>query len=72
MTTLSSTKTYQLWGIINGKPISIALMGNSNPTDISFTVADSKGLSELAVTIEPAGGSVAPTSPIVASGTVSA
>jgi anti-sigma-K factor RskA len=69
MATLPSNETYQLWGIINGKPISIGLMGNK-PVTVSFTFAGSKSPSEIAVTIEPAGGSVAPTSPIVAAGKV--
>lgn len=69
--TLSSAKTYQLWGIIAGKPISIGLMG-STPSNVTFTVAGSPQPTELAVTIEPAGGSVTPTTPIVASGTVTA
>ena len=65
--TLPSTETYQLWGIINGKPISIGVMGNE-PVTVSFTFVGSKSPSEIAVTIEPTGGSVAPTSPIVAAG----
>ena len=71
MATLPSNETYQLWVIIDGKPISIGLMG-SKPVTVSFTFADSKRPSEIAVTIEPSGGSVAPTSPIVASGKVTA
>ena len=71
MSALSAGQTYQLWGIINGRPISIGLMGAS-PRTVYFSVEGSKRPTELAVTIEPAGGSVAPTSPIVASGSVSA
>lgn len=70
MSTLPAGKTYQLWGIIGGTPISIGLMGPS-PTTVSFSVEGSKRPTQLAVTIEPAGGSVTPTTPIVASGTVS-
>jgi anti-sigma-K factor RskA len=71
LATLSSAKTYQLWGIIAGKPISIGLMGTA-PSNVTFTVAGSPQPTELAVTIEPAGGSVTPTTPIVASGTLTA
>lgn len=71
MAALPAGKTYQLWGIIGGKPISIGLMGNA-PSTVYFSVEGSKQPTELAVTIEPAGGSVAPTSPAVASGTVTA
>ena len=71
MTTLSSDKTYQLWGIIGGKPISIGLMG-TKPSHVYFSVEGAKSPSELAITVEPAGGSVAPSSPIVASGNITA
>lgn len=71
MTALAPDKTYQLWGIIGGKPISIGLMG-TKPTTVYFSVEGAKAPSELAITIEPAGGSVTPTSPIVASGRVTA
>jgi anti-sigma-K factor RskA len=71
MPQLSSAQTYQLWGIIAGKPISIGLMG-SKPTNIEFSVASALQPSKLAVTIEPAGGSQTPSSPPVASGTVTA
>lgn len=69
MAKLPSGETYQLWGIANGKPISIGLMGN-DPVTVSFTFAGSTSPSELAVTIEPSGGSTTPTSPIVAAGKV--
>lgn len=71
MSTLSTAQTYQLWGIINGKPISIGLMG-AHPSNVEFTVASELTPSELAVTIEPAGGTSTPTTPIVASGPVTA
>lgn len=71
MSALPTDQTYQLWGIFNGKPISIGLMG-AKPTDVQFTVASAVTPSELAVTIEPAGGATIPTTPIVASGVVTA
>jgi hypothetical protein len=71
MTDLPAGKTYQLWGIFGGKPISIGLMGSA-PSTVYFSVEGAKRPSALAITIEPTGGSVTPTSPIVASGTVSA
>jgi hypothetical protein len=69
MPKLSPTETYQLWGVINGKTISIGLMGG-NPRQVAFTVSGSPRPSKLAVTVEPAGGSVSPTSPIIATGVV--
>ena len=69
MADLASPSTYQLWAIVNGKPISVGIMGNS-PSQMTFTMAGSPGPSALAVTVEPAGGSARPTSAVVASGTV--
>jgi anti-sigma-K factor RskA len=69
MPTLASGKTYQLWGVIGGKSISIGLMGNS-PGHVAFTIAGPPAPTELAVTIEPAGGTQTPTTQIVAAGTV--
>jgi anti-sigma-K factor RskA len=67
--TLTSKDTYQLWGIVNGAPVSIGVIGSS-PRQVAFTLASSPGPTALAVTIEPAGGSLRPASSIVASGTV--
>jgi anti-sigma-K factor RskA len=69
MPALSSDETYQLWGIINGTPISIGLMGDS-PSEVGFTVSGGSTPSALDVTVEPAGGTQMPTSPVVASGAV--
>ncbi|MGA2293889.1 MAG: anti-sigma factor [Acidimicrobiales bacterium] len=67
--TLSSDKTYQLWAIINGKPISVGLMGHQ-PTAVTFTVSGNSVVTALDVTVEPSGGTSTPTSPVVASATV--
>jgi anti-sigma-K factor RskA len=67
--TLPSNDTYQLWGFVNGVPISIGVMGDS-PGQVAFTLASSPGPKSLAVTVEPAGGSLRPTGSIVASGAV--
>lgn len=69
MPALASGNTYQLWGIIGGRSISIGLMGRS-PGHVTFTVAGPPSPSELAVTVEPSGGTSSPTSQIVAAGTV--
>jgi hypothetical protein len=66
---LPSKDTYQLWGIVNGAPVSIGVMGNA-PKQVAFTLASSPGPTSLAVTVEPAGGSPRPANSIVASGTV--
>ena len=69
MPPLPSGETYQLWGIVAGKAVSIGVMGSS-PHDAAFTLASSPGPSSLAVTVEPAGGTQKPTSPLIASGAV--
>jgi anti-sigma-K factor RskA len=66
---LSSGHTYQLWGQIGGRSISLGLLGQS-PAQATFTSAGSRMPSALAITIEPAGGSVRPTGPMLATGTV--
>jgi anti-sigma-K factor RskA len=66
--TLTSKQTYQLWGIVGGQPISLGLLGRSPSLD-TFTMAGTSP-SKLSVTVEPVGGAVVPSSPIVASGTV--
>ena len=67
--TLSSGKTYQLWGVFDGRPISLGLLGQS-PHQATFTSAGSKSPTALAITIEPASGSVVPTGSMLATGTV--
>jgi anti-sigma-K factor RskA len=66
---LSTGKTYQLWGIVGGTPISLGLLGTS-PRHAAFTIAGAPRTAKLAVTAEPSGGTVAPTGSIVASGSV--
>jgi anti-sigma-K factor RskA len=56
--------TYQLWGIVNGKPISLGLLGRE-PSVVSFR-ADGP-VTTLAVTEEDRAGAVAPThAPVMA------
>ena len=65
---LSAGHTYQLWGTIRGQAISLGLLGQS-PSQATFTLADSTTPDLLGVTVEPAGGSVVPTTTMLASGT---
>ena len=69
MPRLSNTETYQLWGIVGNEPISLGLLGDS-PRQAAFTMAGAKRPSRLSITAEPSGGSVIPTSPVLATGTV--
>lgn len=68
MPALSAGRTYQLWGRIDGKAISLGLLGN-RPARASFTVA-AVHPSSLMITVEPAGGVLSPDGPVVASGPV--
>jgi anti-sigma-K factor RskA len=69
MPALPSSETYQLWGIVNGTPVSIGVMG-STPRAVAFTLATSPAPTKIGVTIEPSGGSLSPTNGMVASGVV--
>jgi len=66
---LGAADTYQLWAMIDGQPISVGLLG-TNPTTSSFSLEPSDLTDAFAVTVEPAGGSIGPTSRPVASTTV--
>ncbi len=65
LTALPTDRTYQLWGVIDGRPVSLGLLG-SDPKTAAFTVSTSSTPSALAITDEPAGGSAAPSSTPVA------
>lgn len=65
---LDTDKTYQLWATVGGQAISIGLLGPA-PSKATFTLADANAASQLGVTVEPYGGSVVPTSTMLASGT---
>jgi anti-sigma-K factor RskA len=66
---LDKGRTYQLWAIEGNQPVSLGLLGGS-PGQAAFTMAGSTHPSHLSITAEPAGGSVFPTGPIIATGTV--
>jgi anti-sigma-K factor RskA len=71
MPALPADETYQLWAVVAGQPISMGLLG-SEPDRAAFTVAPSAHPTELAVTVEPAGGVTTPDRRPVASGTIAA
>jgi len=66
---LPGNHTYQLWAIVGTRPISLGLLGQA-PGPASFTMSGANSASQLAITEEPTGGSIAPTLPIIASATV--
>jgi anti-sigma-K factor RskA len=67
--TLPAGETYQLWGVVQGQPISLGLLGQK-PHMVTYTLAGSIRPSKLGITIEPAGGSAVPTKSMLASGIV--
>ncbi len=66
---LAAGRTYQLWGIVGSRAISLGLLGAS-PRDAAFTMAGGIRPSRLSITAEPAGGVVVPTTAVVATGAV--
>jgi anti-sigma-K factor RskA len=62
---LPADSTYQLWSIIGGRAISVGLLG-PHPTTVAFTVDPAAHARAYLVTVEPAGGVVAPTAPPIA------
>jgi hypothetical protein len=57
---LPDDQTYQLWGVVGGRPISLGLLGNQ-PTAVAFTLDTAAHVSAFAVTAERAGGVVVTT-----------
>ncbi len=66
---LPDDRTYQLWGVVGSKTISLGLLG-SHPGIVPFSVAGSPTVSAFAITDEVAGGVVKSANQPVAVGTV--
>ncbi len=69
--TLPSDKTYQLWGVIGGKTISLGLLG-PEPSVVPFSVAGDGSVQAFAITAEHAGGVVQSANQPVVAGEVTA
>jgi hypothetical protein len=65
MAALPATSTYQLWAVIAGRAISVGVLG-THPGAAAFSVDPGVSTTAYLVTVEPAGGVVAPTSSPVA------
>jgi anti-sigma-K factor RskA len=63
---LDEGSTYQLWSVDGGTPVSLGLLGSDPGVTVVAAGSDTQS---MAITAEPAGGSPAPTLPILASGT---
>jgi hypothetical protein len=57
---LGPDETYQLWGVEQGRTISLGLLGN-HPTDVAFSEGKGTPITTYAVTAEHAGGVVTTT-----------
>jgi Anti-sigma-K factor rskA/Putative zinc-finger len=66
MAGLPKDETYQLWGLIRGRTISLGLLG-PDPRTVGFSYGSSRP-SEILVTVEPNGGVVSPDHSPVATG----
>ena len=56
--TLAPSRTYQLWGVVGSRSVSLGLLGSA-PKGAVFTMAGTNRPTSLAITSEPAGGAVA-------------
>ena len=65
MAALPASSTYQLWSVVAGRAISVGVLG-AHPAMVAFSVDAAVTVTTLLVTVEPAGGVVAPTSAPVA------
>jgi len=65
---LPAARVYQLWSLGGDAPVSLGLLGNASDRVAVFRAPSE--LRRLAISAEPARGSVAPTGPVVASGAV--
>lgn len=64
MAPLPATSTYQLWAVINGRAISVGVLG-AHPGAVAFSADPAVAAAAYLLTVEPAGGVVTPTtSPI--------
>ncbi len=65
MPPLPTSRTYQLWSLVAGRPVSAGILGN-HPATVAFHVDPNAVPATFLVSVEPAGGVVAPTSAPVA------
>ena len=65
---LAARREYQLWSVDGPRPVSLGVLGDGY--DEALPVNLPASTAKLAISEEPEGGSIAPTGPVVASGTV--
>lgn len=71
LSALPADQTYQLWGVLDGRTVSLGLLG-ARPAIVPFSVAGGGAVQAFAITAERAGGVVQSTHRAVAAGVVRA
>jgi anti-sigma-K factor RskA len=64
---LGAGRTYQLWALSNGRVVSVGLLGANPHLYSAFRIQTT--MSQAMVTVEPSGGTAAPTTPVLLRGT---
>jgi anti-sigma-K factor RskA len=65
---LTAQREYQLWSVDGPRPVSLGVIGDGHDEVVPLRLPPST--TRLAISDEPEGGSIAPTGPVVASGTI--
>ena len=65
MPQLPANRTYQAWRIVDGRPVSLGVMGQGGPSLVAFNV-DLSRAAAVALSVEPTGGSATPTEVVLA------
>lgn len=71
LTALPTGRTYQLWGLVGARTVSLGLLGRA-PGVVPFSAAGHGGLRGFAITDEHAGGAVTPSGAPIVEGLVAA
>jgi anti-sigma-K factor RskA len=58
---LAESKQYQLWAIVDGKPVDLGMLPNEKQESLLLRMKDVSEPQAFAITIEPKGGSARPT-----------
>ncbi|HTW97650.1 MAG TPA: anti-sigma factor, partial [Acidimicrobiales bacterium] len=69
---LRGGRTYQLWSLVRGEPVSVGLLGSSPSSSEPAQVLVASNMSTFMVTAEPEGGTPRPTTPVLIEGTLPA
>jgi anti-sigma-K factor RskA len=65
---LPSGRAYQLWSLTGPEPVSLGMLGREGTNTVAFRLPPT--ITELAISVEPTSGEVAPSGDFQASGTI--